>query len=455
MGMVNKETKKKKYILRSGMAFVLAAGIGLSTIPAAVSAEQSILTVHNWSQTQLKAPIIKPAWTLKVDSDNGWDKSVHGQAMAEDGKVFAFAGGKLVAVDAASGKKLWSYGNGNNLMSNIRYYNGAIIGITKEGKIYSLNAKNGKQQWISSTAYGVVDSIVPIGDKAYLMQGSSKMIALELGSGKYLWTAEEPNSTGGSDALMVSDGVVIRSFIVQGALSSVQIDGFDDKTGKKLWGHFRQNMPILIKDGLLYSVNDPYPFADDTAERSVKISIMNVKTGAVKGERVYSWKLLGQPPYTQSSGINGNAFLDGNDLYVYQGMVIAKYDFANYKAGAAPVKKYNAPYGDLALLGRIHQGRMLFQNYNNGNLIGMKLANGQAVGWAGDNPVNQIDIYGSTIYTGQSDGMFHAFDVQSTKALFSVKTGARNYGPTLKTGGNLIIQAEGKLIGIKLPAALK
>lgn len=452
MEMLSNETKKKrKYIFRRGMAVILAAGIGLSTIPTAVSAEQSVVSVHNWSQTQLKAPIVKPAWTLKVDSDNGWDKSLHGQATAEEGKVFAFAGGKLVAVDAASGKKLWSYGN--NLTPNISYYKGAIMGLTKEGKVYSLNAKNGKQQWISSTAYGVVDAIVPIGDKAYVLQ-RSKMIALELGSGKYLWTAEEPNSEGGGGSIMVADGVVIRSFIVQGALSSVQIDGFDDKTGKKLWGHFRQNMPLRIKDGLLYSINDPYPFTDDGAERSVKISIMNVKTGAVKGERVYSWKLPGQPPYNQS-GINGNAFLDGDDLYVYQGMVIAKYDFANYKVGAAPVKKYNAPSDNLASLNRIHQGRMLFQDYRSGNLIGMKLANGQEVRWTGDNPVNQIDIYDNTIYTGQSDGMFHVFDVQSTKALFSVKTGARNYGPTLKTGGNLIIQAEGKLIGIKLPAALK
>lgn len=443
--MMNKVRKKKRYIVRTGMAVVLAAGIGMSALPAAVWAEQAALTVHNWGPAQLKAPVVKPAWTLQVDSDNGWDKSLQNQAKAEDGKVFAFAGGKLVAVDAASGKKLWTYGK--SLTPIMSFHDGAVIGLTKEGKVFSLNAKNGKQQWISGAAYGAADSIVLIGDKVYLLKGN-KMIALDRKTGKYLWTAEEPNSEGGGGALMVADGVVIRSFVVQGALSSVQIDGFDDKTGKKLWGHFRQDMPIKIKDGLLYSINDPYPFADDAAERSVKISIINVKTGVVKGERVYSWKVPGQPPY---SGQGGSAFLHGDDLYVHQGSVIAKYDFANYKAGAVPVKKYNQPYGDLVPLHRIHQERMLFHDYKSGNLVGMKLANGQDVRWAGDNPVNQIDIYGNSIYTGQTDGMFHAFDVQTTKPLFSVRTGARNYGPTLKTGGNLIIQAEGKLIGIKLP----
>ncbi|MBW7474280.1 PQQ-binding-like beta-propeller repeat protein [Paenibacillus oenotherae] len=447
----NKNKNKNRYMLRAGMAIVLAAGVGLSTMPAGVSAEQPALSLHNWGQNQLSAPIVKPAWTIDVDSRNDRDTLIQNQAKAEDGKVFAFAGGKLIAVDAASGKKLWSYGN--KLIPIVIYHGGSVIGQTKEGRVFSLNAKNGKQQWISSAAYGTADSIVAMGHKAYVLLGN-KMTALALGSGKYLWTAEEPNSSGGGSAPIVADGVVIRSFLVQGALTSVQIDGFDDTTGKKLWSHFRQDMPLQIKGGLLYSVQDPYPFADDTPERSVKISVINVKSGAVKGERVYSWKLPGGPPYTQS-GINGGAFLDGDALYIHQGLVIAQYDFADYKAGGAPVQKWNKPYGEVGSLQRIHQGRMLFQDYKTGDLVGMKLVTGQQVGWTGDNPAKRIEVYGNGIYRAQSDGMFHAFDVMTTKAVFSVKTGSRDYGATLKTGGNLIIQAEGKLIGIKLPAALK
>jgi len=433
--------RRRIAIFAATMALMLGAGGAGWT--ESVSAEQASLSASHWAPDKLKAPFVQPAWSLAVDAEQS--------AIAEDGKVFAFAGKKLVALDAATGKKLWT--SGSELKPVLAYAQGVLYGQTADGRVYAVNSKNGGRIWLSAAAMPEAMSIKRIADTLYVLE-PSRTIALEPGSGKQRWAAEEPMSSMGIDDIIEADGVVIRSFLVQGALTSVQIDGFDKRTGEKLWGIFRQGMPLAVKDGVLYSITDEYFMADSdgTPDRSLSVGVFNVKTGVKKGERVYNWKLPGEPPYRDRGS---HAFLDGGDFYVYQGDVIAKYDFWAYKPGDAPAQKWNGMGSNARPLDAILNGRMLFQDGQTGHLKGFKLAGGQQVAWVGDNPAAQLDLYGKGLYVGQSDGVLHAIDFMTHQPAFSVKTGARTYGPTLKTGAALIIQAEGKLLGVKLPASLQ
>jgi hypothetical protein len=184
----------------------------------------------------------------------------------------------------------------------------------------------------------------------------------------------------------------------------------------------------------------------------VTIKAFNIKTGVVKEERVYTWTLSGQPPFAIAGG---SALLDGNDLYVFQDDKIVQYDFAKYVPDGKPVKKWYRPYSNAEVVGSIYKERMFFIDYATGELKGMKLANGQQIGWRGDNPAAQTDIFGNGVYIGQTDGLFHGFNLQTTAAAFTVNTGSRNYGPTLKTGEMIVIQTEGRLISVKIPKSLK
>ncbi len=87
----------------------------------------------------------------------------------------------------------------------------------------------------------------------------------------------------------------------------------------------------------------------------------------------------------------------------------------------------------------------------------MKLVDGQEVQWGADNPVVRTEIYGNGVYIGQSDGVFHGYNLQTTAPAFTVNTGSRNYGPTLRSGSTLIIQAQdnGRLIAVQVPKALR
>lgn len=439
------------------MMALITVSLGIFSSTGTVSAEKAIITVQ-YGTYKLEVPVVKPAWTFAVDNAIVNLGEFQQKAAAEDGKVFAFTNKQLNAINVVNGKKIWSYGT--NLQSVVVYHQGLVMGMTQDHRIYALDAKSGQKKWISSDQIIGEARLVPRNDTLYVLQGS-KTHSINIQSGKLLWTADEPSSEEGAGMdIIESDGVVIRSFVVQGAMSYIQIDGFDKQNGKKLWDISYQEYPLTVKDGLVYSIYNDFmrePIPDSLNGHQKTVNVFNVKTGEKTAERIYKWKLpANYPDPNYRGGINGSMFLDGNDLYIYQGSIIGKYDFANYKLDGKPIQKWNMPYKDVWPawpLFTIHQGRMFFQSSS--ELLGMKLIDSQNVSWYGDNPAAQIDVYGNGIYRGQTDGVFYAYDLLTTKPIFSITTGSRYYGPTLKTGQMVIIQAEGKLMGVNIPAALK
>ena len=218
---------------------------------------------------------------VKVDNYlNMAENDVSGhQAIAEEGKVFAFAGNKLIAMDARTGKRLWSYGK--DLKPYIVYDNGVIYGLSAGQKPYALNAKTGKLKWQSNTsifmdAHTRTEALVPTYDTLYAIQGSATF-AFDKATGKLRWKMNEPSGEGnGTDYLQEADGVILRTFYVQGALTSIQLNAYDKKTGKKLWDHFGQGEALQIKDNLVYSVDYYSPLLADYQSLPDRKWIVNV-----------------------------------------------------------------------------------------------------------------------------------------------------------------------------------
>jgi outer membrane protein assembly factor BamB len=437
---------------------VLAASVLLIALQTGLTANNSGMSqVHaekpvvsfGGGQPEIQSPYVQPAWSAKIDAWEVYSNSNF--TVTGEGKVFSLSGKRLIALNAQTGKSVWTYGA--NLLPIIVYQEGTIFGAANDGSIYALSASNGKRKWLSSVKLPSPDAIEIVGDTLYVLKGKD-MYAINPKTGKQLWKNTELQSDNGHAGLIDAGDVVFRTFTVQGALTSVQLNAIDKKTGKKLWGMFRQGAPLKIEGGLVYSVKDNYSPIVEGTERSVTVSVINLKTGELKGSRVYRWSVQEGPGVEYQTG--GPCYLDGNDFYVHQNGIIARYDFTNYKPDGKPMRTYYEPsnsYGYPAQ--KVHRGRILFAGSGTGALAGIKTANGQHVSWAGDNPSSMTDIYGKGVYLAQTDGIMHAIDFDSGKPLFRVKTGARHYGPTLKEGGSLIIQTNGKLTGVLLPAALK
>ncbi|MCZ4149759.1 hypothetical protein BZG21_35755, partial [Escherichia coli] len=115
----------------------------------------------------------------------------------------------------------------------------------------------------------------------YMINGSTTF-AFDNQTGKLRWKADEALAEGnGTEYLEIADGVVLRTFMVQGALTSVQLNAYDQKTGKKLWGEFGQGEALYIKNGLVYTADYHSSRLTDyesSPDRTVKINAYNLKT---------------------------------------------------------------------------------------------------------------------------------------------------------------------------------
>ncbi|QYK67193.1 PQQ-binding-like beta-propeller repeat protein [Paenibacillus sp. S02] len=443
--------------LLTGLAL---ASIGLPLISNVyaekASAEPSAVSMSNGAySTTIQAPVIKPSWSfpvIPIDRSRYPDQAV---AIAENGKVFAVdSNHRLVALEASSGRKLWQYGD--QLTPVLTYNKGIIYGMTRSGSIYAVT-EAGKKVWSTPLGFTEAYGIQRIGPTIYIMQ-SVQTAAIDAVSGKVKWKiSEDKNSYSGLGEIMETDGVLIRNYNVQGSLTFEQINAYDAKTGKKLWDSFRSSFPLAVKDGIVYSVANTFMINDDPINRKIKISQYDLKTGESKGDRQYRWTEVENKDGTfQSGGIYGSAFLYGKDLYVFQGKILASYDFWNYKPDSKPARKWSqAGYNQLVPLSSIHEGRIFYQDFSTGGLIAMKLTSGQFIHYDGDNPTVQADVFGKGVYVGQSDGVFHGYDLMTLKPVFTVNTGSRSFGPTLKSGGMIFIQSGNRIHAVKLPASLK
>ncbi|OKP94018.1 PQQ-binding-like beta-propeller repeat protein [Paenibacillus sp. P32E] len=432
--------------------FPLYAG---DLLPAA-SAEKAAVSIGNPFYTQVTAPVLKPLWSFSTATIPSSLPAQSITALAENGKVFALQKNyTLAALNAATGKKLWEYGSA--LAPLYTYSKGMIYGVTQTGTLYAV-AESGRKVWNTSLPFSNASSIHPLGDKIYVTQGR-QLAAVDASTGKLKWIIAEDSNYEGYTDLTEVDGVLIRLYTSAGVLTFPSIIAYDSKTGKKLWEQYRQSMPLTIRDGLVYSIKSLEMLDEDPVNRKVLVSIFNLQTGQLQGERNYRWTDNNTPSDGgfRSGGVYGSAFLDGSNLYVMQGQKVAQYNFWNYTENGKPLKQWNQPLSDHVFpLYKVIQDRLMYYNYSDNSLITMKLANGQVISTKqGENPSVQMDIFGRTMYTGQSDGLYHAYDLISQKPLFTVKTASREFQPSLKTGNILIVRSGGKMLGVKLPAAIQ
>ncbi|WP_339323178.1 PQQ-binding-like beta-propeller repeat protein [Paenibacillus sp. FSL W8-0194] len=419
---------------------------GTVSLPAAIHADAPAVSIGFSGGQKIKAPVQKPLWTAAVDPGSK-------AAVTDDGTVLAFSWKKLIALNLSTGKKAFTYGS--NLKPSVQYLKGAAYGVGEDGHVYALHVKTGKELWKTAAGLSDADEPVVIGDTVYVTKKQT-LIALDAATGKPRWKAVEDQADTAGKLSLEAEGIIFMSNSISGAYSYSQLKAIDKKTGKTLWKEAFQAEPLAVRDGLVYSQREPSLFDEADANESphVTLSVLNAKTGEKVGERVYSWNRTNS---SRSAGVAGSMLLSGNDLYLVTEDAIHRYDFAHYEKNGKPVKKWNKPSYPIDLTGSVHAGRIYFWTYNGYSIGGMKLVDGQEVRWGADNPVVRTEIYGNGVYIGQSDGVFYGYNLQTTAPAFTVNTGSRNYGPTLRSGSTLIIQAQdnGRLIAVPVPNALR
>ncbi|MDW2981716.1 MAG: outer membrane protein assembly factor BamB [Rhodanobacter sp.] len=165
-----------------------------------------------------------------------------------DGVLYADStDGKLVAIDAASGKSLWSkssrthgwFGWGDKKRKDAQYaggpaVNGDLLAVgTLDGHVYGVNAKDGSPRWEAELKSEVLASPVIDGGLVIVRTSDGRVYGLDAANGERRWVYDQGSvpllSLRGNGPLLAANGVLFFGSD-DGKLVALRQDN-----GAKLW----------------------------------------------------------------------------------------------------------------------------------------------------------------------------------------------------------------------------
>ena len=186
-------------------------------------------------------------WTTSVGDGSG-DSGVRLRPAFADGVLYACStDGKIAAIDAASGKTLWSkssrtkgwFGWGDKKRADALYAGGPMVSGdllvvgTLDGHVYGINAKDGSPRWESVVNSEVISSPVISGNLVIARTQDGRLYGFDSATGERRWVYDQDTvpllSLRGNGPLLVANGVVFYGNDA-GKLVALRLDN-----GEKLW----------------------------------------------------------------------------------------------------------------------------------------------------------------------------------------------------------------------------
>ncbi|HEV7776529.1 MAG TPA: outer membrane protein assembly factor BamB [Luteibacter sp.] len=165
-----------------------------------------------------------------------------------DGVLYAAStNGHIEALDATSGKTLWSqstrqkgwFGMGDKIRPD-SYFSGGpavagdllVVG-TLDGHLFAMNAKDGSKRWEAELSSEVLASPTIVGDLVVARTGDGRLYGVDAATGERRWVYDQTTvpllSLRGNGPLLVANGVVFFGSD-NGHLVALRMDN-----GEKLW----------------------------------------------------------------------------------------------------------------------------------------------------------------------------------------------------------------------------
>ncbi|WP_138494470.1 PQQ-binding-like beta-propeller repeat protein [Paenibacillus pinistramenti] len=431
-------------------SIALAAGAGMEVPPAlADNGSVSSYIGENYG-TDAAVKAIQPSWSAAMDPSDPYSNLSKGWAAAADGKAYVIAKGQLTAVSVKTGKPVWRFGRNLNPGPPV-YRNGSLYVSAEDGTIYAVNAKSGGKIWSSSIKQKDIRQIDFTKDQLLVL--SDHLSAYRLSDGRFQWKDQyEWPLTGGK--IWLSGDVILEQHQESGAYMYDKTLAINRTNGKIMWSAQDLGEPLSMTDSS-FLVQVPGTLFEQ--QLLTTLQKIDLKTGRVISETEYNPENI--PAGTEGAQPSvGKVFVAGDRIYISFGHKVyayplnsdpakAKKDLYWVEGGRKDFTWAAGPYGD----------RIFFVGLDNREIYGVKFADKMSVSYnqAVTNPIARFDLLGNGLYIGQTDGIFRAVNLSAAKPVLQLSVPGRNYGPTLRESGMILVQVQGKLLAFPEPAALK
>jgi outer membrane protein assembly factor BamB len=181
-------------------------------------------------------------------------------------KRVAGAKGLVVAMDSETGAIKWR-SNTEVIESSLLYVKGVLYFGGWDGKIVSLDAKTGKQRWSFSADSGITSSVAYNGGTLFVGSDGGSFYAIDASSGKLRWKSGSYSKFGKREYFYATPAVAY------GRVYAPNTDGyvysFGEKSGKLRWarrvGTYVYSAPAIWKKTVYVGTYDGFLVAMDAA----------------------------------------------------------------------------------------------------------------------------------------------------------------------------------------------
>lgn len=201
----------------------------------------ALLTACGGSPSNVEAPAtlksFKKAYRVSVD----WKKSVgpmasfggRMRAAVYEGSVFVIDDeGRIFSLNAETGDQNWTSNVGKAISTGIAADDSILAFATRDGQVIAVSAKDGSTLW-SANVLGAVLSDPAIGNgKVYVQTEDGRVLALSEKDGSITWTLER---TVPSLSLHGNSGVVYKQGLLVVGFASGHVIGIDSRNGRTIW----------------------------------------------------------------------------------------------------------------------------------------------------------------------------------------------------------------------------
>ncbi len=251
---------------------------------------------------------------------------------AGDGTAYYYANGAIIAFDLRTAKTRWR--RAADAMPGTTFSatsNGVVFERHEDGALVSLDVQTGATQFaISHTAAGgSIDGLLFVegfDDNAYM--------AIDAKSGEHLWKTYGGGGRVSGDPLM-HDGVLLQSFMDDGAILENVLYAFDPKTGHALWQSLsNSSAPLGFRDSTAYIDSTWFPEQLDNYV-PLTVAALDVRTGKKIDEYTYAPDPQ-QNAATYRNSLPMKAYVAGGYVYLRVNRTWYRYDADRDPSAAHP-----------------------------------------------------------------------------------------------------------------------